>query len=440
MDRSLPVATPLREVPPMSDRLFRLFLVCGGLAVLAPAAPAQQKDDGLLAEVRRRELIAAQALQQEVQAALSEADRPKADRAKAVAGLKAAVAKLEADMVLSDSQRKSLLASVRGKLKALGEDPAPDADKKRIDELAREAKRIEARKQAEIIKYELEAIKSLRQQGRAAEAQRRAEELARLYPDDPAVQQARRGSTTDNALRDATKLGSEKDRASALTLKEVDKSATPIPGEVQYPPKSFWDEISKKRLAKYGTPPMSEKEKAIVNTLNQSTSEPVQLKDMPFEQALKFLEKELGLPILVSRAALDELKVTYDMTLSVTLPRGISKRSLLRAVLGELGMTYVIKNEAIEVTSILRAQNELITRVYDIRDVLGFGQALGLKGRTEEEQANALIDFIQDNCDPGSWKKHGGPGTIIYAPAQKALIIRNTAEVISMVRSGTTSK
>ena len=73
------------------------------------------------------------------------------------------------------------------------------------------------------------------------------------------------------------------------------------------------------------------------------------------------------------------------------------------------------------------ARTELVTRVFQVDELVG-GVAGGWTG-------DALINFIMDNVEPTSWKKNGGPGTITFYAPGRALIIRNTAEVINKLGS-----
>ena len=66
-----------------------------------------------------------------------------------------------------------------------------------------------------------------------------------------------------------------------------------------------------------------------------------------------------------------------------------------------------------------------------------FLSAVLLARRGEDVQGKSavdiLIDLIQDQIEPLSWQKYNGPGSITYYPPQRALIIRNSAEVINMI-------
>ena len=56
--------------------------------------------------------------------------------------------------------------------------------------------------------------------------------------------------------------------------------------------------------------------------------------------------------------------------------------------------------------------------------------------QAEADTAKAIIEMIRDSIDPMSWQGNGGAGTITYSSLVKALVIRQSAEIHLMLRSG----
>jgi hypothetical protein len=408
------------------------FLSTALLLSMGTVVAAQEKQGDLLEAARKRQEVAAQALEREIDAALKEADKLKSDPAKASAALKDVLSKLEKDTTLKSERRVSLLLTVKDRIATFetlaqkpGAPPAAEPPKQETN-LSSE----------ELLKRDLDAIRALQLEGRIHEANRLAADLVRRYPDSAAAQQARERSQIADSVREAEKVRSEKAGNSVAVYRSNERSAIPPTGDIEYP--SNWAKLSEERKKRYGNSlvDLKPREKLIVETLNGTTTDAVQLKDMPFDEVLKLLEKELRLPLVINKSALDELKITYDMTLTVSLPKQVSRRTLLRRVLGELGLTYIVKNENIEVTSVLRAQNELTTRYFDVTDLVRMANLTGWGGRNGQDPVQGLIDFIQATVDPGSWQKNGGPGTITYYAPTRTLIVRNTAEVINAMGGG----
>jgi hypothetical protein len=413
-------------------RMSKLVLLAV-LAVTWNAARADDKSDGLLEQARKRQEVEAQRLEAEVNAALKEAEKNKGNPAKAAETLRGVLPKIENDTALKSEKRVSLLLSVKEKIATLevtaksakesttADVPAPKKDDAKIDENLRR---------------DLETLKALQLEGRILEASRVAEGIAKKYPDHPAALQARERTRVADSVREAGNIRAEKAGSTTASNNSSDRSAIPPTGDYELP--KDWAKKSADRLAKYGNSlvKMSDREKMIVEILNGTTTTPIDFKDMSFEEVIKLIEKELRLPLVVNKQALDEMKVGYETTLSVSLPKQVSRRTLLRRCLGELGLTYIVKNENIEVTSVLRAQSELTTRVFDISDLVRMGNLAGWTGGQGKDPVQALIDFIQATIDPGSWQKNGGAGSITYFAPKNILIIRNTAEVINSMGGG----
>jgi general secretion pathway protein D len=52
----------------------------------------------------------------------------------------------------------------------------------------------------------------------------------------------------------------------------------------------------------------------------------------------------------------------------------------------------------------------------------------------ESENAEQLMELIENTIAPDSWEARGGPGTMMYFPPSKVLVIRQTGEVHGQVR------
>ena len=156
-----------------------------------------------------------------------------------------------------------------------------------------------------------------------------------------------------------------------------------------------------------------------------------------FEDVIQFLEKQTGIPIVMDKSTLEQAGVNYDSPVTLHADQ-VSLRTVLRKVLGEVGLTYVIKEEAIQVVTREQAKEMLVTRSYDVTDLVGvvdmrFGPILGQAHMAQN--VRQLIDLIQSSLEPGSWEINGrgGFGTITFYPPTMSLIVKNTAEVHYML-------
>ena len=67
---------------------------------------------------------------------------------------------------------------------------------------------------------------------------------------------------------------------------------------------------------------------------------------------------------------MDDLNVNTESTVSVHLNK-VSTRTALKKVLADLGLTYVIKDETIFVTTPIKAKDMMTVRTYYIGDLIG---------------------------------------------------------------------
>ena len=107
-------------------------------------------------------------------------------------------------------------------------------------------------------------------------------------------------------------------------------------------------------------------------------------------------------------------------------------------LLGDLGLAYVIKDGSIQVTTPLRAKETLTTRTYYLGDLVSYTdtrlgpvltQALLLKTGRE------IVEMIKGSVDPSTWRENGGEGTIAFDPRTLSIVVKQSAEVHSILGS-----
>lgn len=400
-------------------------------------ASASLADDDLLDRAKREQEVAKQAFERQVQDALAKIDK-EADAVKAEQALRELLQKIDDDTEnLSIVRRATLRQGIKDRLEKLASAataPATKTGKKPAPADTRDD---------ENIRSGLDQISELRRQGKTDDAQKAADALARRYPNHNVVNQVRNNLALADRVRESSRVAKEASDGTRVALNDVSRSATPIPGNIQYP--SNWAEIDK-RKEKYGKITLTEKEQAILKSLASLHDERVELKEMPLEKVLEYLQKLLGLEFRIDKKAIDELSLTYETPISVSLPRGLTKRTIMRRILNDIGLTYIIKEERMEVTSVERANKEITTVTYQIDDLLGLNTpttarigSVPAPGQMDLT-VKFLIDLIVSQVEPHSWEKNGGPGSITYFAATRTLIVRNTAEVHALMGFGSKKK
>jgi hypothetical protein len=384
------MAAAIRRISP--------FALCvTTLTLLAGSALPQSGDP--LPEVRERLKIEAQRIEKEVRDARMRAYRLlRKDADEALDVLKGVIGTLRKDTSLSEERRKLLLAVVQrdlGNVRAL-------ANVRRIAEPAAAAERLEQRRGPDprIVEgaksaYDTAAQRIRQMHGRVAEARESRE---------------RRGDRTTQ------------------TLAGVDKAAVPSKSDYDLP--DDWLEKSKRRSPAVK---MTEKEKAILDALKKPVK--VDYNMDTFQSVIEHLSKQMGQEILIDKQSLEEANVTYDTPITLRFNNPVSARTALKRVLADVGMTYVIRKETIEVTTLARAREMMTVRTYYIGDLMGVVSPLLPAVANDFQMIQAIGNILNEiqNIEPESWEGKGGAGTVTFDPARMAIVVKQSAEVHYML-------
>lgn len=391
-------------------------LIC--LASLLSLGAALVRADDQLEERQKRQKIAAQALEQDIKSAVDEAKRLKNDPAKAVKVLEEALAKLQPDDPLEITKRAELRVLIEGTIKEI---KSPKQEKPSfLDRLPPTSAEVDKK-----VKAEFETILRLQKEGRSAEAQALTNKLMVEHPGVVSFELTKNTLAMSDTVRDDKASVNAKNKGSNDQMASLQKSATPISGDIQYDPKVWATAQGRKDKLEQQMNPRTALERKLIALLAQRTRVPISFKDLPLDKALDYIQSELGITLIIRKGTLDELRLDSSRTVSVTAAAGTSKNNVLEAMLSDLGLTIIIKNEQIMAVSKEEAANTLVTRVIPVDTLIG-----GAGGALTPDQ---LIKTLEDLTGPDNWKRNGGPGTITYYPAARVLIVRNTSPVISIL-------
>ena len=85
--------------------------------------------------------------------------------------------------------------------------------------------------------------------------------------------------------------------------------------------------------------------------------------------AVSYLENYHEIQIELDTKALEAIALTTETPVTKKLS-GVTLRSALKLLLRDLGLTYVIKDEVLQITTPEEAENQLITKVYPVADLV----------------------------------------------------------------------
>jgi hypothetical protein len=161
--------------------------------------------------------------------------------------------------------------------------------------------------------------------------------------------------------------------------------------------------------------------------IEQALSAPTQLEfvEVPLQDVIDYLKDYHKIEIQIDPRR-NELGIDSSAPVSKNL-KGMSLRSALRLLLGELKLTYVVCDEVLLITTPERAAQMLSTRVYPFDDLAS------LAGGPPGPARPALENLIRTTIEPESWYAGGksGAGTMatISLDGHLALVVRQTYAV-----------
>ena len=141
----------------------------------------------------------------------------------------------------------------------------------------------------------------------------------------------------------------------------------------------------------------------------------VEFQDTPLEAVVQRLAEAASIDV---RLDISALQCTHSEREPVTLKLvDRSLETVLQAVVLDLGLTWVIRDGVLWITSAEEAEVYLKSAVYDVRDLC-----------RDAGESDSLISAITSQAEPSSWDNVGGEGSIQDAKAG-ILVIRHREQV-----------
>ncbi|HUG92945.1 MAG TPA: hypothetical protein VML55_19035, partial [Planctomycetaceae bacterium] len=157
------------------------------------------------------------------------------------------------------------------------------------------------------------------------------------------------------------------------TLHQVELSHVPFPDEppVVWPPAEVWQALTerRKKWASVSLESTSPAEERIRRALVDPQGVDIEFIDQPLKEAMEYLADAHGITIILDEKALQDDGIQTDEPLNHVLS-GITLRSAMRIMLEPLGLTYIIEDEVMKITTKVVADEALSTRVYPVGDLV----------------------------------------------------------------------
>lgn len=300
---------------------------------------------------------------------------------------------------LSESLQRDLLTRIEGirgetekfAKKHSEENELDKQNEKVLQDLDRE--RETERKIKQEIADGIQEFNKLRDEHRYAEAEIVARRLYELDPLDPTTQQVLQTAKFIRREMMNRELSLAREEGNWNTLTDVEKATIPNVGDDN--PLVFdqkhWDAFAKKRTGKDRQRRRTARELEIEKKLKM----PVQLRyeDAPLSQVVDELSKLAGINIYLDPRGMAEENVTSETTVDLPLNSEISLESALNLILGQLHLSYIIKDDVLKITSEQLAAGELVQVTYNVADLVipipnfAPNSSIGLQGLINEAHA-----------------------------------------------------
>jgi hypothetical protein len=425
---------------PTVRRLCAAVLLVGAYsAATAQDLPRRPPLDPL-AEARARQQVADQRAEADVLAAVRDADRQaKTNPAKAAQALKSAQVNIvDLSPALSAEARRTLTDLLTRRIAALEGRPLPEPKADPVTAGVKADKKAAYEgyiAEAKAVKEGVDRVARFKAAGLNKDAEREIGLLAKAYPNNPAVIRLGEQDALANRVEDSVEFARQQQQRITLAMNDVMKSSLPAKGDIEFP--ADWKEKTKRRLKGVE---LTEAEKKIVESLNKPVT--VDWTGRPFDEALQELSNVLDQKLFLDKASLDALGIDLRKGLSLQV-KGVAARTVLRQVLAEQGLTFVVKDQVIQVVDVEKARNMLSTRVYYLGDLVsGVGPFAGsltwgpfLDFQQTAANVDTIIKAITSSIDPRSWRENGGPNSITFHVPSMSLIVRASTEVHALLGS-----
>jgi hypothetical protein len=147
-----------------------------------------------------------------------------------------------------------------------------------------------------------------------------------------------------------------------------------------------------------------------------------QFNETPLRDAMAQVKGTLRIPLVLDTRALEDAGIDIETPITFDT-QGISARAALRRILADYDLTWMIRDEALVITTRERASDKLSMRLYAVP----WGYA-----ETVPVDFQSLIDLIQNAIGgPAAWADGGGPGSIRPwdGATDPVLVVAQTEEV-----------
>ncbi len=207
---------------------------------------------------------------------------------------------------------------------------------------------------------------------RYAEAEVLAKRARELDPENPVVKQLIWNMTFIKRTQRVQDIKSAKEDGYWAQMTSAEESMIPFDDRDPYRfgDARSWEELTKTRRERMAESRSRRSEREL--EIEQKLKTPVSLKfrDRPLSEVLDHLAKLAAVNLHLDPKGLEEEGVSSETPVTIDLSQDISLKSALNLILEPLRLSYVIQNEVLKITSEQLRDTVVVTRTYDVADLV----------------------------------------------------------------------
>ena len=328
-----------------------------------------------LQELTQQQQIALQALQSklagEMRAARQEQKANPVGALNRLQRLRASIQEAELD----NSQTKEMLTSVDRQITNVEryiELNRPELELKERNQAVQaaiDADRAKARQVDDQIAEFVDQFNKLIGEERYAEAEHVAKKARELAPNEPAVEVMQWKSRFARQIAGNASRRELSEQGFLAAMNSVQDSALPFDDSQPITFPTRWRELTAERSRQMDNKKRyNEKELLIEKNLTSNVE--VKFTNAPLVEVLTTLTDMAGIPLFIDVNGLKMEAVTSDQPVTINISQPIMMKSALNLILDPLGLSYVIEDEVLKVTTAEAKQANVYEEVYSVGDLV----------------------------------------------------------------------
>jgi len=202
-----------------------------------------------------------------------------------------------------------------------------------------------------------------------AEAEKVALVAKQLDPDDPALGALAHMAKIQKRVREAEKLKSDREDLVLRGLNAADKEGpfVDVDDPIAFNLERSRNARKRGSLNDVHVKTRSQAEYEIEVKLDKQI--PVDISQVPLELAIDNLRTLTGLPISIDTASIEAEGISLQKPISEKLTP-VATRHILTIILEKAGLSYVVENDVVKVTTTKKAKGRLFTKVFSVADLV----------------------------------------------------------------------